>query len=258
MVHLNELQETYGERGLSIVGVAKQDRSSIATFVEELEVAYPTVNEKSDSMRAYGRTSFPSAFLIDTGGRVVWSGHPGNLSNGDIERTLEASRILPAWPDALRDVRRAFDKEKFTDALAKLDKHIASDRLDEDALEAAKGIRSWIVWFAESNLEGAARDLEAGKFYEAATTLEYVADTYRKHAHGEDAAAKLKELLGDKDAKLEVKAGEKLAKILADLDELSAKKALKALRPLLGRKYEATAAGREAAALAEQLEAELD
>ena len=130
--YLNELQEKYGEKGLSVLSVARQDRSSIGTFVEELEVKYPTVNEKSDSMTAYGRTSFPSAFLIDTGGRVVWSGHPGNLSDGDIERTLESSRILPPWTPALKDVRKLFDKEKMGEALARLDKHIASERLEAE------------------------------------------------------------------------------------------------------------------------------
>ena len=256
MVHLNELQEKYGEKGLSVLSVARQDRSSIGTFVEELEVKYPTVNEKSDSMTAYGRTSFPSAFLIDTGGRVVWSGHPGNLSDGDIERTLESSRILPPWTPALKDVRKLFDKEKMGEALARLDKHIASERLEAEDLETAKSVHAWILWYGESNLEGAKRDQDGGKVYEAFVTLDYLADAFRKHAHGETAKTRLDELLSDKEAKLEVKAGEKLAKILVDLDPTDAKDALKALQPLLSKKYANTAAGRKAAELAAELEAD--
>lgn len=257
MVHLNELQEKYAEQGLSVVAVSKQDRSSVEKFIEEFQPAYPTVCESSDSMRAYGRTSFPSAFLIDTNGRILWLGHPGELPNSTIDEAIESTKILPAWPDALHSARKAFLKDKYADALGKVAKEIERG-LEGDEATAAEGIQAWLEWYGASALEGAKKEAEEGKVYEAATTFEEVADLYKRHEYEEQADAALKELLSDKDRKLEYKAGEKLAKIMEQIKELKPKKALLKLKPLLSRKYEETAAGKKAAKVAEALEAELN
>ncbi len=257
MVHLNELHEKYGEQGLSVVAVSKQDRSTVAKFIEEFQPVYPTICEKSDSMRAYGRSSFPSAFLIDTNGRILWLGHPGDLSNAKIDEAFESTKILPAWPAAMKAVKKAFLKDKYADALAKVTKEIEKDRLEEDDATAAAGIQVWLEWYGASALEGAAKEAEEGKVYEAATTYEHVAQVYKKHGLAKQADAALKELLSDPDHKLEFKAGEKLAKIMEAIKELKPKKALKKLGPMLAKKYRETAAGKKAEKIAEALEAEL-
>ena len=260
MVHLNELHDKYGEKGLTVLAVAKQDRSSVEDFVEEFEARYPTVVEKSDSMRAYGRTSFPSAVLIGSNGCILWLGHPGDLQDARIDQALEESKILPAWPEALKSAKRAFGKEKYADALSKVEKEIAKEKLAEDDAAAAEGIRDWILWYGTSTLEAVKQDVEGGKYYEASVNLQHVADLYKRHELAKQADAALKDLLSDPDRKLEVKAGDKLAKVLREIeeDDLKPKKALLKLRPLLGKKYAETAAGKRAAELAEKLEAELD
>lgn len=258
MVHLNEVHEKYAEKGLTVLAVSKQDHSSVEKFIEEFQPKYPTVCEKSDSMRAYARTSYPSAFLINSNGRILWLGHPGNLTDGTIDEALENTKILPAWPDALDGVKKVFLKDKYADALSKAQKDIERGRLEEADAEAATGIVAWLEWYGSSALEGAAADAEAGKVYEAGCTYEHVADLYRHHELGEKAEAALKELLADKDRKLEYKAGEKLAKILEEIKELKPKKALLKLKPMLSKKYRETAAGKKAAAVAEVLEKEIE
>lgn len=258
MVHLNELHEKYGEQGLTVVAVSKQDASTVQKFVDEFGAVYPTVCEKSDSMRSYGRNSYPSAFLINTNGRILWVGNPGSLSDGTIDEAFENTKILPDWPSTLKSVKKAFLKDKYADALAKVSKEIEKGKLEGEDATAAEGIQAWLDWYGSSALEGARKEAEEGKVYEAASTYEHVAAVFKKHDFAKEADAAMKELLSDKDRKLEYKAGEKLAKIMEEIKELKPKKALLKIKPLLGKKYRETAAGKKAAKVAEALEAELD
>ena len=195
MVHLNELHEKYGEKGLTVVAVSKQDRSTVQQFVDEFGAVYPTVCESSDSMRAYGRTSYPSAFLIDTNGRVLWLGNPGGLGNGTIEEAIQNTKILPAWPDALKSARKSFLKDKYADALKKVSKELEREKLEGDDKTAAEGIQAWLEWYGTSALEGAKKEAADGKVYEAASTYEHVGDVYKRHDFEKQADAALKELL---------------------------------------------------------------
>jgi hypothetical protein len=258
--HLNELQAEYREQGLAIVCVSKQAPSAIETFIEELQPEYPIVAEASDSMRAYGRSSYPSAFLIGPDGRVVWDGHPASLDNGTIETALESVRVLPAFPDVLGRAARYFEDLKYGKALKAVEAELARERLEGDDLSAAEAIRDWFHWYAASNLEDAARQMEEGAFYEASLTYERIEDLFDGHDFETQAKDALKDLLDDADRKREVKAGERLARILAAIAEEDAdpEEALRMLRPVLGRKYEDTRAGREAAAMAEELRARLE
>ena len=260
MGHLNELHEKYTDQGLTVLAVSPQSAATIEAFIEEFGCIYPTVSEKSNSARAYGRGSLPSAFLINSNGRILWIGHPGELPDSTIEEALENTKVLPPWRNALKSVKKAFLKDKYADALAKVEKEIAKERLDEPDQVAAEAIRDWLLWYGSTTIEGAQKDLESGKVYEAARNLEHVADLYAKHEYATQAEAALDELLSDPAHKLEVKAGEKLAKALLQIqeDELKPKKALLKLKPLLAKKYAETAAGQRAAKLAEELEAELD
>ena len=257
MGHLNELHEKYAEKGLTILAISQQDKSTVQSFVDELGAKYPTICESSDSMTAYGCTGFPSSFLIDTGGRIVWVGHPSGFTDAVVDEHLARAKILPPWPKALKDVKKAFGKQRFADALAKVEKHAESGKLDEAAQKDAEAIRDWLAWYGESRLEAADQDLEAGNFFTAARALEEIEELYKKHELAQKAAAKLDELLSDPERKLEVKAGEKLEKILAAIQGESPKKALKKLRPLLGKKYAETEAGKRAKTLAEELEKKL-
>jgi hypothetical protein len=260
VVHLNELHEKYSDKGLTVLAVSGQSGAAIEAFIEEFGCTYPTVSEKTNSARAYGATGVPRAYLINSNGRILWIGHPGELPDSKIEEALEQTKILPPWRNALKSVKKAFLKDKYAVALALAEKEIEKGRLDEADLTAAEAIREWIVWYGSSTLEGAKADIEGGKLYEASRNLEHLSDLYAKHDYATQADAALKELLADPERKLEVKAGEKLAKALAAIqeDELKPKKALAKLKPLLGNKYAETAAGKTAAELAEKLEAELD
>jgi len=257
VVHLNELQEKYAEKGLVILAVSRESRASVSKFVEEFEVKYPTICETTDSMSAYECSGFPSSFLIDTGGRILWADHPGHLQASYLEEQIKEAHVLPAWPDALKDVHKAFRKDKFAEALAKAEKHVSSGKLEEEIQQSAEQIRDWFLWYGPARLEAAAADEGAGRYFQAFQAYEEVATLYKGHDLAKDAKAAKVALLTDKERKLEVKAGQKLEKILDAIRGESPKKQLKKLKPLRAKKYAETAAGKKARALAEELEKRL-
>jgi len=250
--------DDFTEKGLSVVAVTKHDRSMVDQYVEETGATHPIVIESSDSMRAYGRHSFPSAFLIGANGRILWVGHPGNLKDELITQTLANAHILPEFPKDLSTARKALDKDKFSAAEKKVQKALDGGSLSAEERETVESIRDWIQWYASSTLESAAKDLEAGNVYEAWRTYGEIAKEYKGNALGSRAAGLVKALMADKAQKKEIKAGKKLAKILVELRDLKPKKALKALAPLLAKKYADTKAGQKATEMGAELEKQLD
>ena len=62
MVHLNELKEKYGEKGLVVVGASAEGRSSVEDFIEEFEVKYPTITAKVASLEPFRSGGVPLGF----------------------------------------------------------------------------------------------------------------------------------------------------------------------------------------------------
>lgn len=253
MGHLDKLAEEKKDAGLTVLAITRQDRSAVDKFIEETGAKHTIVIESGDSMRSYGSRGWPTSFLIDPGGRIV---HRDNvIPDSKIDELLESVKILPDIPKTLKSVGKALDKEKFGDALKAVTKEIEKGKLEGDDKTAAEGIAAWIQWYAESNLEGAAKDSEKGKHYAAWSLYNDIAKGYKGTAEGDRAAKLAKEMLADDEKKAEIKAGDKFAKIKLKIRDMSPKKALKALKPMTGKKYRDTAAGKEAAALIQQLEA---
>lgn len=87
--HLNELQARYADDGLVVVGVTNERRELVESVVFDRGMEFPVVRVSGGAVdRAYGVSSFPTAYLIGRDGKVTWSGHPGRLSDERIEAAL--------------------------------------------------------------------------------------------------------------------------------------------------------------------------
>lgn len=253
MGHLNELQEKYGEKGLSIVAVAKQAKADVQKYVDELGAKFPTVCESSDSMANYGANSYPSAFLIGANGRILWAGHPASLPDSSIQSALEGARLLPALPESLSSHQKNLEKLKYGAALSKVAGDLEKGRVAEEDKPAAEALRDWLTWYAQSAMEGAAADVEKGECYRAALAYDDLEETFKGHDFSKQAKDALKALESDKDKALEIKAGKMWAEIRREIaGEQRPDKVLDALKPLLSKKYAETKAGLEAAAMADE------
>jgi thiol-disulfide isomerase/thioredoxin len=100
--HVNELYNQFKDKGLVVIGQNcwEKDESLVAPFVKKMgdKMTYRVaLDDKSSNskgamatswMAAAGRKGIPSAFLVDTKGRIAWIGHPMQLKDQMIEDAL--------------------------------------------------------------------------------------------------------------------------------------------------------------------------
>jgi peroxiredoxin len=71
--HFQALHETYGSRGVKIIGVALDDEGAdvVRPFAEKAGMTYTSVIGNADVTRQYGRIeAIPTTFVIDRKGRI--------------------------------------------------------------------------------------------------------------------------------------------------------------------------------------------
>lgn len=68
---LNELQATYGDRGLRILAISDEDAEVIRDFVEKYEVSYLNLVGTEDVSEEYQVLGLPTAYLVDGEGRII-------------------------------------------------------------------------------------------------------------------------------------------------------------------------------------------
>ncbi len=79
---LNDIQLQYKNKGVVVVGIAKDDLKEVETFVKdnkfEYLVAVDNENEATTEkyITGFGIEGIPYLFIISKEGRVVWHGHP--------------------------------------------------------------------------------------------------------------------------------------------------------------------------------------
>ena len=100
--HLNEIHNKFKDKGLVVIGIDcwERDESLVAPFVKKMgdKMTYRVAldDKASDKkgqmamtwMEAAGRDGIPSAFLVDTKGKIAWIGHPMQLKEATIEDAL--------------------------------------------------------------------------------------------------------------------------------------------------------------------------
>jgi thiol-disulfide isomerase/thioredoxin len=100
--HLNEIHNKFKDKGLIVIGqdCSERDDSRVAPFVKQMgdKMTYRVaLDDKSSNkagqmaktwMQAAGQDGIPTAFLVDTKGKIAWIGHPMELKEQTIEAAL--------------------------------------------------------------------------------------------------------------------------------------------------------------------------
>jgi hypothetical protein len=72
-----------------VVGVTNEEPSLVQRTAVGNRMEFAIARVEGDAVdRAFGVSSFPTAFLIDRQGRIGWEGHPGRLSAATIRGLL--------------------------------------------------------------------------------------------------------------------------------------------------------------------------
>ena len=156
----------YGPKGLVVVGVTDEPKSLVGPDVIKKKMKYPVASAVgSDFMKQYGVGGFPTAFLIDAHGMVVWSGHPGNFEESMLEGLLAEVQLAPKLPEANTDIAALFEAKSYGKAWAALQKALVKAPDDADLKAASEGLSKSV----ESKLAEAKDYAAAGTFGEAQT-----------------------------------------------------------------------------------------
>lgn len=76
---------------IQMVGLTKLSRSAteekVTEFIAENKVTYPTAKENGDLSKHFNVSGIPAAAVVK-GGKIIWRGHPGRLSDDMIDGWL--------------------------------------------------------------------------------------------------------------------------------------------------------------------------
>ena len=86
--HLNEIHEKYKDKNLVIIGVSDEESATVKDFQKGTPMNYPNGISK-DLVQQYGVNGIPHAFLIGKDGKLIWSGHPMQLTDAIIDGALK-------------------------------------------------------------------------------------------------------------------------------------------------------------------------
>ncbi len=226
MGHLNELDEAFSSRGLTVLGVTWEGSTPTEKWAERHGVNYPYAYDPGARLkRELGVGGIPNAFLVDAEGIVVWRGHPAGLTEKIVEGALDGALKTPLWdwPEVAEKAAEAVGDGRFDrafQALAKLEPEVA-----QPLEEQVRGLLAHRVGRLE-----AARD--AGDWYAVEWRAERLADAAPGLPEEQLAKDLLARLKSDKEARAILKAQEDLRALEAKTDFGKARKLAKSIEKL--------------------------
>ena len=193
---MNELQDKFGSKGLTVLGVTGEGKGPTEKWIDEKDARYAYTYDKAGLGKELGVSGIPAAFLVDATGTIVWQGHPASLTEAIIEQNLEGVLSLPLyeWPKEASKAKRAFIDGKFSQALDE-----ANDLAE--ANDVGKQIKASIQGVITGRMAKMEAALNSGDILGAYT----IADGFAKGLKGlpeeELVKATLKKIASDKQSK---------------------------------------------------------
>lgn len=185
----------------------------VEKYIADNQVAYTIIIEKSfKSSSALGVTGYPSSFLVDAQGTVIWSGHPAQVPEAEIEKALKGARPpMIKLPAALKPLEALLQKRDYGKSYEAA-KNLMGGKLDDEAQKVAQQIVSDIETDSKALADAAGKHIEAREFYDAVAKLEQLQKQYHGVPGADAAESRLKELQADAAIVKAIKGGEQLIK----------------------------------------------
>ena len=241
------MYKEYGPKGLVVVGVTDESKSMVGPDVQKKKMKFPVASGVgAEFMQQYGVRGFPSSFLVDANGFVVWSGHPGAFDEAMLEPLLANVQVAPELPEANQDIAALFESRSYGKAWAALEKALAKSPEDAKLKAAAEGLTKGV----ESKLAAAKDAVAAGQFGAAQSIYLDLTKAYAGVPGAEAAKPALDALKKDPAAKNELAAADKLAEAVAQFRKGDMEKGAKAFASI-AKKFADTPSGARALELAE-------
>jgi len=237
--HLNELDEKYASRGLSVIALTSEGAGQTEKWIEQNGAKYGYAYDKGGKLsRELGVSGIPNAVLVNPAGKVVWQGGPTGLTDDVIEQHLGGALATPVFemPKEASAVAKSLRARSFAKAIS------AADGLQDPSLK--QSLEAMVAAQIEA-LKAAHAD---GDFLTASETAKRLA----KEMNGLDAGVEAKAIaaeIGKDSAAKRVMKGQKAVRKLQDAPVKQPKDAAELIKKLrkIESKFEGTIAARDAA-----------
>lgn len=119
------MQETWGSKGLSIIGVTDEGKGDTEKWIDAKGAKYAYGYDKGGALsRYFGVKGIPHVVLIDANGIVVYSGGAGGYTQEQLSKATAGALPKPLWEwsPATKGVKTALLKKQFKTALVEAEK----------------------------------------------------------------------------------------------------------------------------------------
>ena len=116
-----EFHEKFKNDGLAVLMLSTEDKGTVEKFVAANKIPYTVAVSKESELEPFKIEGYPSAFLIDGSGKILWEGHPAMMTAAALQAALKTlDRVsIGAVAPALAPAKADFEKGKFGDAAKK-------------------------------------------------------------------------------------------------------------------------------------------
>jgi hypothetical protein len=211
------MQKKYADKGVVIVALTDEPPSKVKPFAKTHKINYIVGMEAKETRAEYGVNGFPTALVVDPGGKILWRGHPMQPDAEEaIEKALEQSppkqkKIAELRAGgALAKADKLFKEKQYAKAMkeyervAKAYKGSDTGRKAADRLKAIKGDQKIMAVVraeearkkCENWLQMARTLAKNGKEAQAAEYYQRVLDEFPESEFADTAKAELDKLRG--------------------------------------------------------------
>lgn len=124
---LSDLQAKYRAKGVVLVGLCNDGESKVEPFITKHKVSYIVGAGARLSWQAFGVRETPTGFLIDSEGKIVWTGNPAAIDEPLTKLLLEkpakkASFLLESSAaDSFKKASKLLRDRKYVEAMDELE-----------------------------------------------------------------------------------------------------------------------------------------
>jgi hypothetical protein len=229
-----------------VVGVTNEPKSLVAKTVEKNRMKFPVAMVKSPEEANYGIRGFPSAYLLDVDGTILWKGHPGSFEGqygrSRLERDLKRTSVVPPAPEGREKMLgKSIAAGDFAGAYRAATQGLVKHPEDKGLKEFARAIEKTV----EARVREASVAEEGGEYAKALAIYSALAKRFKGVPGAEDAAVIAKEIGKNKEAAADLAAAKKWDSAMTSWRKGDFDKALKSVKSI-AHKYEETATGERA------------
>lgn len=216
-------------------------------FVEETKMKGIVAFEPgARSMQAYGFTGLPSSVLVGGDGKVLWTGHPGNLKDETVADGLKTVQLVPKYavevelPSRYKAIAKNLAKGKLGAGWVALEKALGASVHEGDDKSALEKAAAAVKSFHDARVAEANAAFTEGRVFDAYEAWDQIAKHFRAHREHSAAAREQLKALKSVDLRKEFEAGKRIAAAIKHHRKGKTSKAIKSLESLLAGSYKET------------------